>query len=269
MWRSEANLAKLRAYRGFGQAASDHMFSGGGFFNVDFSTRGVYLKECFIKELNDSQVVLIDMQGNRHTHALADITSVEKLQGIRVDADITMFVGDYLQQWISDVSYGPANDEWSFTEKDVIPVVDGDYATPVSTPPPVAMYDLVLKQDDRVMKYTDQCPSGAVIAALGSHKIVKARSLTSGEIDNCIIVRTTSKLEPNLLNNLVLWYAGSPMFQQVNRWAKLPEIATSPVEDRSQFYEDYRIMLLAQGKQVDSPLHAPEFPMHMLLKPRT
>ena len=161
MWRSEANLAELRAlYRGFQQYAYDYMLSG-GFFNVDFRFLNVYLKNCFVKTLNDSQVVLIDMSGNRHTHALADITSVEKLNGIRVDiTTTTMFVGDYLQQWISKVSYGPVNDEWSFTEKDVVVTTETGDTTTVSTPFPVAMYDLVLKQGDKVMKYTDPVHQG-------------------------------------------------------------------------------------------------------------
>lgn len=272
MWRSEANLAELRAlYRGI---YSNFLLSG-GFFNVIFwaNSSVVYVKNCFVKTLNESQIVLIDMQGTRYEVAASDITSVEKLKGIQVNTDTTMFVGDFLQQWISHVSYSPTNDEWSFTEKDVYVVID-DNKTLVSAPPPLVMYDLVLKQGDvseqgdhTVMKYTDKCPSNAFIAALGSHKIVKSRSLTSGTPDNCIIVRTTSKLEPNLINNLVLWYAGSPMIERINQFAKLPEIA-SQVEDRNQFYKNHRIMLLANGKQITSPIHAPEFPMMMLLKPQ-
>eukprot|EP00966_Prymnesium_polylepis_P028113 650067-Prymnesium_polylepis.1 len=89
-----------KMYRGLAQVAREHMLDRGGFFNFHFSVVDEHankrkraslksLKNCFVKTLNDSQIVVIDMQGNRHTHALADITSVEKLQGIRVDADTT------------------------------------------------------------------------------------------------------------------------------------------------------------------------------------
>jgi len=205
------------------------------------------------------------MQGNPHAHALADITSVEKLQGIRVNADTTKFVGDYLQEWIGHVSYRPMNDEWSFEEKDVVVVESGHE---VDTPRPVGMYDLILKDGETTLKYTDRCPPRAIIVALGNHKIVKARSLTGG-IDNFITVRTSSELEPHLLNDLVLWYVGSPMYNHINKWAKVPEMAERAErhwEDRDQFYSHHKIMLIAGGRQIFSPRGAPEFPMHMLLK---
>lgn len=82
-----------KMYRGFAQVAREHMLDRGGFFNFHFLVVDEHankslktLKNCFVKTLNDSQIVVIDMQGNRHAHALADITSVEKLQGIRVAA---------------------------------------------------------------------------------------------------------------------------------------------------------------------------------------
>ena len=184
--------------------------------------------------------------GNHFEHAI-DILSIEKVKGIRVnDLPPTMFVGDYLQQWIiMHGSYGPPNDEWSFTQKYIDVVENGDL-TSVLSPGPVVMYDLVLKKGDEVLKFTDLCPPEAVIVALGSHEIVKARSLTSGGVENCITVRTTSKLEPNLLNDLLFGTKGS-MFLEVNHLAKLPEIASNKVEDRIQFYENHHIMLLALG----------------------
>lgn len=79
-------------------------------------------------------------------------------------------------------------------------------------------------------------------------------------------MRTSSELEQHLLNDLVLWYVGSPMYNDINRWAKVPEMTEGLWENRDQFYAHHKIMLLAGGRQIFSPRDAPEFPMHMLLK---